>query len=93
MDKNMIIRLGVLLFSLVNLILTACGVNPIPIANELVYEILSIVVTIVAAGWNAWKNNNWTAAAKVAQKILDAIKEGKLTDEKEEEFLKTLGCP
>ena len=88
MDKNLIIRLGTLLFALTNLILTMCGVNPIPVADELVYEILSIVVTIVVAGWNAWKNNNFTAAAKLAQKLLDAIKTGKITAEKVEEFLK-----
>lgn len=88
MDKNLIIRLGTLLFTLTNLILTMCGVNPIPIADELVYEILSVAVTIVVAGWNAWKNNNFTTAAKLAQKLLDAIKTGKITAEKVEEFLK-----
>ena len=88
MDKNLIIRLGVLLFSLLNIILTACGKNPLPVSESMAYEIISIIVVIAASVWNAWKNNNFTAAAKLAQKLLDAIKTGKITAEKVDEFLK-----
>lgn len=87
MDKNLIIRIGALLFVLLNLILTACGVNPIPISNEVAYEIISIAVTIVVVFWNAWKNNNFTPAAKAAQKVLDAIKNKKITAEQVEKLL------
>ena len=87
MDKNLIIRIGALFFVLLNLILTACGVNPIPISNEVAYEIISIAVTIVVVFWNAWKNNNFTPAAKAAQKVLDAIKNKKITAEQVEKLL------
>ena len=87
MDKNLIIRIGALLFVLLNLILTACGVNPIPISNEVAYEIISIAVTIVVVFWNAWKNNNFTPAAKVGQKVIDAIKNKKITAEQVEKLL------
>lgn len=87
MDKNLIIRIGALLFVLLNLILTACGVNPIPISNEVAYEIISIAVTIVVVFWNAWKNNNFTPAAKAAQKVLDAIKNKRITAEQVEKLL------
>ena len=87
MDKNLIIRIGALFFVLLNLILTACGVNPIPISNEVAYEIISIAVTIVVMFWNAWKNNNFTPAAKAAQKVLDAIKNKKITAEQVEKLL------
>lgn len=87
MDKNLIIRIGALLFVLLNLILTACGVNPIPISNEVAYEIISIAVTIVVVFWNAWKNNNFTPAAKAAQKVLNAIKNKKITAEQVEKLL------
>ena len=88
MDKNLIIRFGVLLFTLVNLILTACGVNPLPVSDSLAYEIISIGVTIAASAWNAWKNNNITPAAKAGQKVIDGIKSGKITAEKVEELFK-----
>lgn len=87
MDKNMIIRICALAFTLLNLILTVCGVNPIPIADETAYEIISIIVTIAAIAWSTWKNNNFTYAAKLAQKMLDAIKAGKISCDKVEEFL------
>lgn len=88
MDKNLIIRLGVLLFSLLNIILTACGKNPLPVSESMAYEIISIVVVIAASAWNAWKNNNLTPAAKAGQKVIDAIKNGDITAEKVEEFFK-----
>lgn len=87
MDKNTIIRLCSLLFSLLNLVLTECGVNPIPISDEVAYQIISIIVAGALIFWNAWKNNNFTPAAKVAQKILDAIKNGDISAEKVEKFL------
>ena len=88
MDKNLIIRLGVLLFSLANIILTACDVNPIPVSDDMAYEIISILVVIGASVWNAWKNNNLTPAAKAGQKVVDGIKNGTITAEKVEELLK-----
>ena len=87
MDKNTIIRLCSLLFSLLNLVLTECGVNPIPISDEVAYQIISIIVAGALIFWNAWKNNNFTPAAKVAQKILDAVKSGDISAEKVEKFL------
>ena len=87
MDKNLIIRLGVLLFSLLNIILTACGKNPLPVSESMAYEIISIIVVIAASVWNAWKNNNLTPAAKAGQKVIDAIKNGDITAEKVEEWL------
>ena len=88
MDKNLIIRLGVLLVSLANIIFTACGVNPIPVLDDMAYEIISILVVIGASVWNAWKNNNLTPAAKAGQKVVDAIKDGTITAVKIEELLK-----
>ncbi len=87
MDRNMIVRLLFLLFALLNMILTATGLNPIPVSDEVAYEIISIVAVIGASVWNAWKNNNMTTAAKVAQKVTDAIKSGLLTAEKVDDFL------
>lgn len=87
MDKNMIIRLFVLLFTLTNLILTECGVNPLPISDELAYETVSVLVTCAAALWTAWKNNNFSLAAKLSQRVLDAIKSGRITAQKVEDFI------
>lgn len=87
MDKNLIIRILSLAFALLNMILTLFGLNPVPIANEVAYEIISIAVTVVVVFWNAWKNNNFTSAAKLAQKVLDAIKNGNITADRIEKLL------
>lgn len=87
MDKGLLIRIFSLAFVLLNMILTLVGLNPIPISNDMAYKIISISVMVVVAFWNAWKNNNFTWMAKLAQRVLDAIKSGKITAEKIEMFL------
>ena len=87
MDTGLIIRIVVLVAALVNQVLVAAGKNPLPFADETIYELASVIVTIVAAGCATWKNNNVTNFAKVAQKVLDALKKGQITIEAVETLL------
>lgn len=87
MDTNLIIRIVVLVAVLVNQALVAFGKNPLPFADETIYELASVLATIFVAGYNAWKNNNVTNAAKIAQKVLDALKKGQITIEAVETLL------
>ena len=89
MDKKMIIRLVALGLTILNLIFGLFGWMPIPMDGtaEALYEVGSIVATVAISVWNMWKNNNFTAAAKLAQKILEAIKKGKLSTDKVEKWL------
>jgi len=84
----MVIRIGFLVISFVNLIFTSLGINPVPVSDSVAYELISVVLTAGSAFWNAWKNNNFTLAAKTAQKILEAMKKGRITKDKVEEYLK-----
>ncbi|MBQ9743239.1 MAG: hypothetical protein IJV88_06170 [Ruminococcus sp.] len=59
-----------------------------PVSEDLAYQIISILVTLVFSAWNAWKNNNFTAAARVAQKLIDSIKSGKVSSEAVEDLLR-----
>lgn len=86
-NTSTIIRVVVLLVSLINMGLTAFGLNPIPFSNDEVYYITSFVVTVVAAIVTMWKNNDFTAAAKWGSKVMNGIKSGKLTVESVEDFL------
>ena len=52
-------------------------------------EWVSLIVTFLLAAWNAWKNNDFTFAAKVGTKVMNAIKDGKITADEIEEFLNT----
>lgn len=81
MDANLIIRIIVLVAVLVNQVLVATGKNPLPFADETIYEFASVLVTVAVTIWNAWKNNNFTNEAKATQKILDALKKGQVTIE------------
>lgn len=89
MDKKTIIRLVALVLALLNVIFGFLGWTPIPMDGtaEALYEIGSIVATVVVSAWNVWKNNNFTAAAKIAQKIINYIKSGKLSLEKVQRWL------
>lgn len=44
-------------------------------------EWVSLVAAFILAAWNAWKNNDFTAAAKVGTEVMHAIKDGKITEE------------
>ena len=71
-NREIIIRAAVLVLSLLNLILSALGKNPIPLSDDSAYIVISSVVASAAAIWNAWKNNSVTSAAKVGDKLTAA---------------------
>ena len=55
-----IARTAVLIFALVNQILTMIGKNPLPFAEEDVYTAVTGILTVGAALWTWWKNNSFT---------------------------------
>lgn len=71
-----IIRTVVLVIALINQSLTATGKNPLPFADETVYEAVSLVVTIAASLWGWWKNNSFTQNAIKADAYLAELKTG-----------------
>lgn len=70
-----IIRTIVLVITLINQTLTLLGKNPLPFAEEEMYEILTTIATLVITTWAWWKNNSFTSAAIEADKYMKAIKE------------------
>ena len=69
--KETLIRTAVLVLALVNQILTACGVDLLPISEEWVAS----VITALAALWAWWKNNSFTKEAKIADALMHRLKE------------------
>lgn len=69
-----IIRTVVLILALVNNCLTMTGHSVLPVTDEQVSELLSLIITIGAALWAWWKNNSFTAAAIQADQVLDELK-------------------
>lgn len=71
-----IVRTIVLAIALVNQSLTAMGKNPLPFADETLYEFLTILFTFIASGWAWWKNNSFTKNAIAADAVLSELKVG-----------------
>ena len=69
-----IIRTIILMVALTNQILTATGKNPLPFSDEVIYEAVTLSVTIGASLWAWWKNNSFTKSAIAADKIMNVLK-------------------
>ncbi len=89
-NRETIVRIAVLAVTLINLILTAMGKNPLPVSSDEVYVALSSVAASAAVIWTAWKNNSVTPAAKVGDKVTKAIKSRCITAEEMERLLEAI---
>ena len=69
------VRTAVLAVALLNQVLTALGICPLPFSDEQVYGGVSALVTALSALWAWWKNNSFTAAARQGDKLMQALKE------------------
>lgn len=83
-----IARIGALLVALANQCLALFGRNVLPFTDNAVYQIITVVLTIVVAVISAWKNNDITHVARTAGRVFDALKDGKITEEEVENLLK-----
>lgn len=69
-EKMTIVRTAVLVFALVNQVLTISGYNPLPFTDEDFGQAVSMVLTVGASLWAWWKNNSFTQAAIAADEQL-----------------------
>ena len=69
-----IIRTVVLIVALINQGLTVIGWSLIPITDDQIAEVITLVFTIGASLWAWWKNNSFTYEAKKADELLDSMK-------------------
>lgn len=74
-SKEVWVRLIVLVLAFVNQFLTASGMNPIAVSETELYAVLSGIVTVGVALWNAWKNNSLTASAQQSDIMMQNLKE------------------
>ena len=71
-----IARTIVLVIALLNQIFAIFGRDQIPIAEDNIYQLVSILFTICAAIWSWWKNNSVTKNAIKADEYLKELKNG-----------------
>ena len=69
-----IARTIVLALALLNQVLAICGKGQIQIAENDIYQIISLTFTSVAAVWSWWKNNSFTQSAIKADEYLNELK-------------------
>ena len=69
-----IIRTIVLVLALINQVLAIVGREAIPVTEEDVYQVVTIIVTIGASVWAWWKNNSFTRAAIMGGMAMRDIK-------------------
>lgn len=69
-EKMTIVRTAVLVFALVNQVLTISGYNPLPFTDEEFGQSVSMVLTVGASLWAWWKNNSFTQNAIIADEYL-----------------------
>lgn len=69
-----IVRTVILIVALINQGLTVAGKSLLPITDEQITEVITLVITIGASVWAWWKNNSFTKAAIEADEIKDSIK-------------------
>lgn len=69
-----IARTIVLALALLNQVLAICGKGQIQIAENDIYQIISLTFTSVAAVWSWWKNNSFTQNAIKADEYMEELK-------------------
>lgn len=70
-----IIRTILLVLALTNQVLVSMGYSVIPIDNEMLEELLTLLFTIGAAIWTWWKNNSYTKEALAADAYMAQLKD------------------
>lgn len=69
-----IIRTIILILALTNQVLAIYGKQAIPVTEEEVYQLISLVVTIGSALWAWWKNNSFTQPALKADEYMERLR-------------------
>lgn len=69
-----IARTACLILALINMILEFSGKKLIPISDDQVYELVSLIFTIVTSIVGFWKNNSFTEEAIIADELMHELK-------------------
>ena len=73
-DSQVIARTIILTIALINQIFAIFGRQQIPVQEDTVYQIVSLLFTIVTTVWSWWKNNSFTQEAIKADEYMHKLK-------------------
>ena len=63
-----------LILALANQVLAIYGKEKLPVTEEEVYQLITLLVTIISAVWAWWKNNSFTQPALKADEYLERLR-------------------
>ena len=86
LDKGTICRTILQIGAYINQLIACIGMTSF--ASSPVYQWISFGVTLVITIVSYWYNNNWTEFAHLAGDIFEMLKDGKITKEELDEFMK-----
>lgn len=89
-NASAVTRIVILILSLVNATLQMLGFNTIPITNDEISNLISILFVIGTALYNAYKNFNVSKPSQIAQILTDCIKNGEIAVDQAEEMIKKI---
>ena len=72
-----IARTIVLALALINQVLAIVGKDALPFTEDNVYQICTLLATLITSGIAWWKNNSFTQAAIEADELKEKLKESK----------------
>lgn len=72
---------------IINYILVALGKPAIDLGEEEITYFVNTVINILFIGYTAYKNNSFTQNAQMADEILYALRDGKITKQELEDFI------
>jgi len=72
-----IVRVGVLIVTLANAVLAFIGKTELDISENTLYTVATLITTVGASMWAAWKNNSFTKEAKEADEYMKELKNNK----------------
>lgn len=75
--SDTIARTIVLALALINQVLAIVGKEALPFAEDSVYQICTLIATLITSGVAWWKNNSFTQAAIEADEVKKQIKDAK----------------
>ncbi|GIO22899.1 phage holin [Oceanobacillus sp. J11TS1] len=73
--NNKWVRLAVLIIVFLNTAAMLFGYQLIPLSNEELVSVLSLIALFISEIWNHWKNNSYTSSAKEADKFMEKLKQ------------------
>lgn len=82
-----IIRMLALALVIANQIFAIFAKDYVAFVGTNVYQIISIVMTIIVAGLCAWYNNDITIFARLAGALFNSLKDGRLTPDEVQNLL------